>query len=790
MVSTRLTELWMPDVAPSLKQLTEAQESGSALFPVDFMTDCRDFFELTTGAKAVPQDKQQRLYVLAYKEARVSGRARYVMLIPTASMLADCLTKPMLAPQMMQFLSSGFVEVWNELKHFIQLRRLPVLQELTEADLYKSDEEIKKQIHNGAQKVTMTMVAGFATKPWKWMMMAAMVSSSLPLAVRRHVLSAARAYLTERRRNAASSAQPRETRPVELQQALQETLEASRRTSKAMRFIKHLKENSIEQKLLAMQQRVNCEDDTPGGSDQMLEEACHLAAQLHELSSVQEGGVSKALLEELQSDIAAMRQAIQSIQIDDGNVCPIEQRRAEPSVDDLAASKRGDFSTTTSIDAEKNGREGDATMFSEEAAVLGARSGFSGRERPPQARQGRAAHGAHTDVHRPAGAANRATTAAVEWQELLSERATEWMAQADADNPAADRGSASEMHWPTEGVKGGEVTGGSPGGSRDRRERDDGNEEEEDERDGGDARDEGDEDDRSAQHCSEDGADGTADHLDHGHHGCFDSAHGRSSQLSDDALHGTFSSDGRDGDGRDGRVLPRLLHSAVDKFSSPHASATAAAHAVATAKAVGGEDSPPALDSPFFPRAEEPSGRTPDSASEHHLTHAAPAAERVEAVKSLDLPRAASSGESYDPELLQTLDLPVFLKDCGLSRCRRGVYLGHWGHDGSGGTPGESEGNASSCDEWNLESLDMEEWQLMAACLHYPGAVELRQRLLEPIGLWPSHASRGAVPAALARRNSSSGRSGEESGASESLGGALRRKRRLTLPYILWRQDD
>ena len=176
MVSTRLTELWMPDVAPSLKQLTEAQESGSALFPVDFMTDCRDFFELTTGAKAVPQDKQQRLYVLAYKEARVSGRARYVMLIPTASMLADCLTKPMLAPQMMQFLSSGFVEVWNELKHFIQLRRLPVLQELTEADLYKSDEEIKKQIHNGAQKVTMTMVAGFATKPWKWMMMAAMVS--------------------------------------------------------------------------------------------------------------------------------------------------------------------------------------------------------------------------------------------------------------------------------------------------------------------------------------------------------------------------------------------------------------------------------------------------------------------------------------------------------------------------------------------------------------------------------------------------------------------------------------
>ena len=70
MVSVRLTELWIPVVNPSLQTLTAYQEHGSRLFPVDAATDCRDFFELCTGARAVPQDKLQRLYVLAIKEAR------------------------------------------------------------------------------------------------------------------------------------------------------------------------------------------------------------------------------------------------------------------------------------------------------------------------------------------------------------------------------------------------------------------------------------------------------------------------------------------------------------------------------------------------------------------------------------------------------------------------------------------------------------------------------------------------------------------------------------------------
>ena len=81
MVATRLTEMWLPDKKPSLQLLTQQQEAGSQLSPVDTATDCRDFFELSAGGKSIPQDKLQRLYVLAFKEARVTGRIRYFMLV-------------------------------------------------------------------------------------------------------------------------------------------------------------------------------------------------------------------------------------------------------------------------------------------------------------------------------------------------------------------------------------------------------------------------------------------------------------------------------------------------------------------------------------------------------------------------------------------------------------------------------------------------------------------------------------------------------------------------------------
>ena len=47
----------------------------------------------------------------------------------------------------------------------------------------------------------------------------------------------------------------------------------------------NLKENAIEQKLIAMQARMQEEDEEAVGPDQMLDEACQLAVQLHELSN-------------------------------------------------------------------------------------------------------------------------------------------------------------------------------------------------------------------------------------------------------------------------------------------------------------------------------------------------------------------------------------------------------------------------------------------------------------------------------------------------------------------------
>ena len=178
--STRLTELWLPDAQPNLRDLTEHQESGSQMFPVDTATDCRDFFELSTGSKSVPQDKLQRLYILAFKEARVTGRLRYFMLVPTLSMLADALTKPMTSPQMMAFLSTGFIEIQNEEKHSILLRRLPLLYDLKEEDLDKPDDVIKKEVLDGKRKAITACMIGFVwKKPLVGMFLA---MSTLPMA--------------------------------------------------------------------------------------------------------------------------------------------------------------------------------------------------------------------------------------------------------------------------------------------------------------------------------------------------------------------------------------------------------------------------------------------------------------------------------------------------------------------------------------------------------------------------------------------------------------------------------
>ena len=168
MVATRLTELWLPDKQPTLEKLILYQESGSPLFPVDAATDCRDFFELATGSKSLPQDKLQRLYLLAIKEARVTGRLRNFMLIPTQCMTADALTKPMVSFVLNKVLSSGYVPFWNEDKHPALVRRLPTLAEISEEDLYKADDRSRRKFWREGpilQAFGATACAALSTRP-------------------------------------------------------------------------------------------------------------------------------------------------------------------------------------------------------------------------------------------------------------------------------------------------------------------------------------------------------------------------------------------------------------------------------------------------------------------------------------------------------------------------------------------------------------------------------------------------------------------------------------------------
>ena len=167
-MATRLTELWLPDKQPTLEKLILYQESGSPLFPVDAATDCRDFCELATGSKSLPQDKLQRLYLLAIKEARVTGRLQNFMLIPTQCMTADALTKPMVSYVLNKVLSSGYVRFWNEDKHPALVRRLPTLAEISEEDLYKADDKVKKEVLEGRpilQAFGATTCAALSTRP-------------------------------------------------------------------------------------------------------------------------------------------------------------------------------------------------------------------------------------------------------------------------------------------------------------------------------------------------------------------------------------------------------------------------------------------------------------------------------------------------------------------------------------------------------------------------------------------------------------------------------------------------
>eukprot|EP00435_Cladocopium_sp_Y103_P007263 s3374_g2.t1 len=151
MVSLRLAELLSPIRKPTLQQLAALQERGVPFLPVDAMTDCKDFYSLTTGMTSLPQDKSQRIYILAHREARLSGRLRWIILVPTQSMVADALTKVMLSKQLLHLMSTGQVIFQNETNHPIEARRLPPCGDLSEDDLLDGDEKWLKKEMNFAE---------------------------------------------------------------------------------------------------------------------------------------------------------------------------------------------------------------------------------------------------------------------------------------------------------------------------------------------------------------------------------------------------------------------------------------------------------------------------------------------------------------------------------------------------------------------------------------------------------------------------------------------------------------
>ena len=74
-------------------QLMTKQDDAEIPMPVDMGIDCMDFWELCCGYRGVPQDKSQRLAVLAVREERRTHRLRRLYHLGTASMLSDMLTK-------------------------------------------------------------------------------------------------------------------------------------------------------------------------------------------------------------------------------------------------------------------------------------------------------------------------------------------------------------------------------------------------------------------------------------------------------------------------------------------------------------------------------------------------------------------------------------------------------------------------------------------------------------------------------------------------------------------------
>ena len=74
-------------------QLMTLQDEAMVPMPIDLVIDCMDCWELCCGYRGIPQDKSQRLAILALREERRTFRLRRLYHVRTKWMLSDMLTK-------------------------------------------------------------------------------------------------------------------------------------------------------------------------------------------------------------------------------------------------------------------------------------------------------------------------------------------------------------------------------------------------------------------------------------------------------------------------------------------------------------------------------------------------------------------------------------------------------------------------------------------------------------------------------------------------------------------------
>lgn len=105
-------------------RLLEMGDLAHRQIPHDHFVDCMDLWELSCGLRGVPQDKSQRLGILAIREERRSFRLHRLYHIVTHFMLADPMTKhigyvskkPLRASYLWSLVSwrqgSGTAQIW------------------------------------------------------------------------------------------------------------------------------------------------------------------------------------------------------------------------------------------------------------------------------------------------------------------------------------------------------------------------------------------------------------------------------------------------------------------------------------------------------------------------------------------------------------------------------------------------------------------------------------------------------------------------------------------------------